>query len=192
MTEFLMTTWDGAGTTPPLMSVARALVQRGHHVRVLADAVLRPDVEAAGAEHVSWTRAPQRTAHGRDGDFIRDWEAKEPGGDFARMRDRQVGALVMAAWDEALPALNEARAEQGLPPVEHVLEQGRSAARVLVLTSRAFDFVGPLPPVVKYVGPRLDDPAWAQEWQAPAGDDPPVLVALSMDFQDHAELLQRI
>ena len=49
MTEFLMTTWDGAGTTPPLMSVARALVQRGHHVRVLADAVLRPDVEAAGA-----------------------------------------------------------------------------------------------------------------------------------------------
>ena len=272
MTEFLMTTWDGAGTTPPLMSVARALVQRGHDVRVLADTVLRPDIEAAGAEYVSWTRAPQRTAHGRDGDFIRDWEAKEPGGDFARMRDRlavgpaklhaadvreeierrrpaallselllfgplvaaeaarvpavvlnptinvipapgvppfgqgflpattpeeeardrEVGALVMAAWDEALPAVNEARAEQGLPPVEHVLEQGRSAARVLVLTSRAFDFVGPLPPVVKYVGPRLDDPAWAQEWQAPAGDDPLVLVALSMDFQDQAELLQSI
>ena len=196
MTHLLMTTWDGSGTTPPLMSVARALVQRGHNVRVLADAVLRDDVEAAGAEHVSWTRAPQRTAHGRDGDFIRDWEAKEPGGDFARMRDRlavgpaklhaadvreeierrrpaavlselllfgplvaaeaarvpavvlnptinvipapgvppfgqgflpattpeeeardrEVGALVMAAWDEALPALNEARASLTPPP----------------------------------------------------------------------------
>ena len=100
MTEFLMTTWDGAGTTPPLMSVARALVQRGHDVRVLADTVLRPDVEAAGAEHVSWTRAPQRTAHGRDGDFIRDWEAKEPGGDFARMRDRlAVGPAKLHAAD---------------------------------------------------------------------------------------------
>ena len=35
-----------------MMSVARALVERGHDVRVLADPVLRADVEAAGAEHV--------------------------------------------------------------------------------------------------------------------------------------------
>lgn len=107
-------------------------------------------------------------------------------------RDREVGALVLAAWDEALPALNAARAEQGLPPLEHVLDQGRSAARVLVLTSRAFDFLGPLPPVVKHVGPRLYDPPWAQSWSAPAGADPLVLVALSSKFQDQAQLLQRI
>ena len=31
----------------------------------------------------------------------------------------------MAAWDEGLPALNAARAEQGLEPLEHVLDQGR-------------------------------------------------------------------
>jgi len=272
MTEFLMTTWDGAGTTPPLMSVARALVQRGHTVRVLADNLLRPEIEAAGARHLSWTRAPQRSGHGRDGDFIRDWEAGDPVGNFARMRDclavgparlyaadvrdeierrrpavvlselllfgplvaaeaaqipavvlnptinvipapgvppfgqgylpattseeqardREVGALVLAAWDEALPALNAARAEHGLAPLEHVLDQGRSAARVLVLTSRAFDFLGPLPPVVKHVGPRLYDPSWVQPWRAPAGDDPLILVALSSKFQDQAELLQRI
>ena len=272
MTEFLMTTWDGAGTTPPLMSVADALVQRGHSVRVLADDLLRPEVEAAGAQHLSWTRAPQRSGHGRDGDFVRDWEADDLLGNFARMRDRlavgpaslyaadvreeierrrpaavlselllfgplvaaeaaqvpavvlsptinvipaagvppfgqgflpaatpqdeardrEVGALMLAAWDEALPALNAARAEQGLPPLEHVLDQGRSAARVLVLTSRAFDFLGPLPPVVKHVGPRLYDPPWAQSWSAPAGADPLVLVALSSKFQDQAQLLQRI
>ena len=29
MTKILMTTWDGAGTTPPLMSVAKALIDRG-------------------------------------------------------------------------------------------------------------------------------------------------------------------
>ena len=40
------------GHTPPMMSVARALVERGHDVRVLADPLLRADVEAAGAEHV--------------------------------------------------------------------------------------------------------------------------------------------
>ena len=29
MSEFLMAAWDGAGATPPLMSVARSLVARG-------------------------------------------------------------------------------------------------------------------------------------------------------------------
>ncbi len=240
MTEILMTTWDGAGTTPPLMSVASALVARGHNVRVMADPGLRPDVEATGAEHIGWTRAPIREMPGRDGDFVRDWEAGPEG--FAQMRDRlavgpaalfaadirdelerrpadclltelllfggQVaaegagvpcvvlnptinvvpapgvppfgqgflpaeteeererdrvaGEFGMAVWDEALPALNAARAEQGLEPLEHVLDQYRSAALTLVMTSSAFDFMGELPPNVKHVGPRLDDPSWAE------------------------------
>ena len=109
-----------------------------------------------------------------------------------RREHDELSATVMAGWDEALPALNAARAEQGLAPLEHVLDQGRSAARVLVLTSRAFDFTGPLPPVVKHVGPRLDDPLWAQEWTPPVGAGPLVLVALSAGFQDQQELLRRI
>lgn len=267
-----MTTWHGAGTTPPLMSVARALVRRGHAVRVLADPVLRHDVEQAGAELVSWCRAPHRTTPGREEDFIRDWEPQDPGEQFARMRDRlavgpaalfaadvraeigrarpdvvltelllfgpliaaeaagvpavvlaptintvpaegvppfgpgflpatteaerqrdrEAAALGARAWNEALPALNAARAQHGLPPVEHVLHQGRTAERVLVLTSAAFDFSGPLPPSVKHVGPRLDDPTWAQPWRRPPGDEPLVLVALSSDFQDQEPLLRRI
>ena len=270
MTEFLMTTWDGAGTTPPLMSVARALVQRGHGVRVLADPVLREEVEATGAEHVSWTHAPHRTERRPAAHLVRDWEvgpakglarlidrlAVGPAADFAadvreelarrpaaavltevllfgplvaaeaegvpcvvlnptvnlvpapgvppfgmgfapaagalgRLRDRAFGALGARNWNRALPALNAARAEHGLPPLEHVLDQGRSAARVLVMTSAAFDFMGPLPPVVKHVGPRLDDVSWAGEWTAPPGDDPLVLVALSSDYQAQGDLLQR-
>jgi MGT family glycosyltransferase len=270
MTEILMTTWDGAGTTPPLMSVARALVARGHNVRVLADPGLRPEVEATGAEHIAWTRAPIREEPGRDGDFIRDWEAGPEG--FALMRDRlavgpaalfaadireeldrrpadcvltelllfggQVAAegagvpcvvlnptinvvpapgvppfgqgfmpaeseedrerdrvaleFGMQAWDEALPALNAARAEQGLDPLEHVLEQGRSAALTLVMTSAAFDFTGELPPNVKHVGPRLEDPSWTEEWTPPPGDEPLVLAALSSDYQNQEDLLRRI
>ena len=272
MTHLLMTTWDGSGTTPPLMSVARALVERGHSLRVLADPVLRPDVEATGAEHVSWTRAPHRTERSLSRHFIEDWAGLEPAEGFARMRDRlavgpaaafaadvreelarrpaaavltelllfgpqvaaeaaqvpcivlnptinvvpapgvppfgaglmpatneaerrrdeELAAIMMAGWDEALPALNAARSEQGLEPLEHVLDQGRSVARVLVMTSRAFDFIGPLPPTVKHVGPRLDDPVWAGEWTAPPGADPLVLVALSADFQNQEDLLRRI
>lgn len=271
MSDFLITTWDGAGTTPPLMSVARALRTRGHAVRVLGDLSLRAEVEAAGAEHVAWTRAPQRRDRSPESRFVRDWEG-DGLGDFARMRDRLAvgpaaafaadvreelerrpadavlielllfGPLVAAealgvpavvlnptinivpaagvppfgpglmpasteeerrlhaeiadamtgAWDEALPALNAARAEQGLGPLEHVLDQGRSAARVLVLTSAAFDFLGPLPPTVVHVGPRLDDPAWAEPWTAPPGDEPLVLVGLSSDYQAQEDLLGRI
>lgn len=272
MTHLLMTTWDGSGTTPPLMSVARALVERGHSLTVLADPVLRPDVEATGAEHVSWTRAPQRLERSPSSHFVRDW-GLEPAEGFARMRDRiavgpaaafaadvreelarrpaaavltelllfgpqvaaeaarvpcivlnptinvvpasgappfgaglmpatneaerrrdeELAAIMMAGWDEALPALNAARSHQGLGPLEHVLDQGRSAARVLVMTSRAFDFIGAaLPPTVKHVGPRLDDPVWAGEWTPPPGDDPLVLVALSADFQNQEDLLRRI
>jgi MGT family glycosyltransferase len=271
MTDFLMTTWEGSGTTAPLMSVARALVERGHTLRVLADPTLREEIEAVGARHLSWTRAPHRTTRSPEADFIRDWAA-DPAEEFARIRDRlavgpaaafaadvreelerhrpaallselllfgplvaaeavgvpsivlnptinvvpapgvppfgaglmparteserrehdELSARVTTAWDEALPALNAARADQGLAPLEHVLDQGRSAARVLVLTSRAFDFIGPLPPVVKHVGPRLDDPLWAQEWTPPVGDEPLILVALSAGFQGQEELLRRI
>jgi MGT family glycosyltransferase len=270
--DLLMATWDGAGTTPPLMSVAGALVERGHRLRVLADPILRPDVEAAGAEHVSWSTAPHRIRPGRDGDFVRDWEAADPATNFGFMRDRlavgpaesfardvraeidrrrpaivlsellifgplvaaeaagvpavvlnptinvipapgvppfgaglmparddaeraqhaEAAEGVLAAWNVALPALNRARASQGLPPVAHVLDQGRSAARVLILTSRAFDLPAELPPVVKYVGPRLDDPGWVGSWSPPPGDGPLVLVALSCDYQAQEDLLGRI
>jgi MGT family glycosyltransferase len=271
MTELLMTTWDGGGTTPPLMSVARALVARGHLLRVLADPILRADVEATGAEFVSWTRAPHRRKRGHGDHFVRDWVA-DPAEGFARMRDalalgpaaayaadvrkelerrpaaalltelllfgpqvaaeaagipyvvlnptvnvvpapgvppfglglmpamdeagrrrdEELGAMMLAAWDEGLPALNAARAEQGLEPLEHALDQGRTAARVLVMTSRAFDFIGPLPPTVVHVGPRLHDASWAGEWEAPPGEDPLVLVGLSSDYQDQGDLLRRI
>ncbi|HEX2054133.1 MAG TPA: glycosyltransferase [Actinomycetota bacterium] len=272
MAEFLLTTWHGAGTTPPLLSIVRALTRRGHQVRVLADSVLQAEVQAAGGEHISWTRAPQRACRGPQSDFVRDWDTDDPAEAFVRTRDRlsvgpaarfaadvrdeierrrpaalltemlifgplvaaeaagvpaivlnptiniipadgvppfgfgflpaasaaererdrQFLAIGMKGWDGALEALNDARRQHGLPPVDHVLDQGRSAARVLVLTSRAFDFQGPLPPTVKYCGPRLEDPSWVPDrWEAPAGDDPLVLVAMSSEFQGHRSLLQR-
>lgn len=272
MSELLMTTWDGAGNAPPMMSIARALVQRGHSVRVMADPTLDQAVLAAGAEFVPWPTAPVRTGPGRDGDHIRDWEPRDRFAQLANLRDRLtvgpaaayaadvlaeidrrpadliltevllLGPLVAAeaagipcavlnptinmapvpgvppfgrglapatteeeraehaaaaargraVWDEALSALNSARSQHGLPPLEHVLDQLRSAALVLVMTSDAFDFTGPVPPVIRWVGPRLDDVAWAEPWAPPPGDAPIVLVSLSSDFQDQLDVLRRV
>ena len=43
---------------PPTLAIARALVGRGHSVRVLAPPSLRPGVEAAGCKFVAYARAP--------------------------------------------------------------------------------------------------------------------------------------
>jgi MGT family glycosyltransferase len=76
--------------------------------------------------------------------------------------------------------------------VASVLESFERADRLLLMTSRSFEYetFSP-PPNVRLVGPRLDDPAWAGEWTPPAGDDPLVLVGMSSTFMDHAEALQR-
>jgi hypothetical protein len=76
--------------------------------------------------------------------------------------------------------------------VTHVFDQHDTAARVLVLTSRAFDFPAELPPNVRYVGPQLDDPDWTEPAELPPGDEPLVLVGMSSTFMDQADLLRRV
>src|SRR4051794_27200006 len=115
MTDFLMTTWEGSGTTPPLMSVAGALVERGHAVRVLADPTLREEIEAVGAHHLSWTRAPHRSTRSPEADFIRDWGGAGPAEEFARMRDRLAVGPAAAFAADVREELERRRAAAGLP-----------------------------------------------------------------------------
>ena len=247
-------------------------MRAGHDVVVLADPVLRPDVEAAGAEWRSWTEAPAKRSYSPDEDLARDWEARTPLGKFARFRDGiafgpaagyahdvraeierrrpdvVVNPTVMfgaqaateaagvpqvillttvyvipgtgaapygtgcaaprnaverarlarrppvdAALVTGMRSLNATRAELGLPADHNPFEQARRAERFLVLTSRAFDVVpAGVPDNVRWVGPRLDDPAWAGAWTPPPGDDPLVLVGLSSTYMDQAGMLARI
>ncbi len=118
-------------------------------------------------------------------------------GPLGRARDRLLRAMTHRMWDKGLDRLNALRAEGGLQPLAHFMDQPHQARRQLVLTSTAFDFPAPtLPANVRYVGPVLDDPRWATEdsteWTPPPGDDPLVLVGLSSTFQDHVATLQRI
>jgi MGT family glycosyltransferase len=84
----LVALWDGGGTVPPELAVVRGLVERGHDVTVIGDAVLAAEVAATGAAHVPWTTAPQHATRRPEDDFVQDWEAKTPLQLFARVRDR--------------------------------------------------------------------------------------------------------
>lgn len=115
-------------------------------------------------------------------------------GALGRVRDRMLGAMSQRMWDRAaLPGLNAVRADYGLAPLRHYQDQIHKARRELVMTSAAFDFPATVPATVRYVGPVLDDPAWAQgSWTPPPGDAPLVLVSMSSTFQDQGGSLQRV
>jgi MGT family glycosyltransferase len=271
--RYLFAIIDGGGTVPADTSVIRALVERGHDVRVLADRVLAPDLATTGAEHVVWDRAPQRPNLDPQSVIMKDWDTKTPFEAFARVRDGAMvgpaglfaadvrselqrrpadvvvgnffvfGAQIAAEaedvpfaflvanllsfrgsgtpplgpglkpargplgqardaalnrvmarlFDKGLDQLNEVRRANGLEPIGSVLENFERADRLLLMTSRAFEYESFTPPPnVRVVGPRLDDPAWAGRWTPPAGNDPLVLVGMSSTFMDHADTLQRV
>ena len=102
-------------------------------------------------------------------------------------------AEVMAAQ---LPVLNAARAGFGLRPLADAFSQPAAADRILLATSRAFDFPAErLPQSVHYVGPLLEQPRWAGAWTSPwpANDARPlILIALSSTFQNQAETIQAV
>jgi MGT family glycosyltransferase len=272
--RYLFAIIDGGGTVPADTSVIRAMVERGHDVRVLADRVLAPDVEATGAEHIPWERAPQRPNLEPDTEIISDSGTKTPfqafervrdgaltgpaalfaadvraelrrrpadvvvanffvfgaqiaaeaegvpfaflvanvlsfpgsgtpplgpgfkpaRGPLGRARDAAINRMMARLFDKGLDQLNAARREHGLEPRASVLENFQYADRLLLMTSRGFEYESFTPPPnVRIVGPRLADPAWAGDWSPPPGDDPLVLVGMSSTFMDQAAgALQRV
>ena len=98
--RYLFAIIDGGGTVPADTSVIRAMVDRGHDVRVLADRVLAPDIASTGAEHVVWDRAPQRPNLDPQSVIMKDWDAKTPFEAFGRVRDGvMVGPAALFAAD---------------------------------------------------------------------------------------------
>ena len=116
-------------------------------------------------------------------------------GALGRIRDdflNRVSTLTLSRY--VLPKLNNLRAEYGLAPLNTHWSQIHRARKELILTSSHFDFPASLPSTARYVGPILDDPAWADadEWVPPPGNAPLVLVSMSSTFQNQLSVLQRI
>jgi MGT family glycosyltransferase len=114
-------------------------------------------------------------------------------GPLGRARDASINRVMARLFNKGLDQLNEVRRANGLEPIGSVLENFERADRLLLMTSRAFEYESFTPPPnVRLVGPRLDDPAWAGEWTPPPGEGPLVLVGMSSTYMDHADVLQRV
>ena len=67
MSSYLFCAWDGGGAVFPTLSVARAMTERGHDVRVLGDPVLRRrDRGHRGAGDLLDAHAASHRAHARE------------------------------------------------------------------------------------------------------------------------------
>ncbi len=115
---------------------------------------------------------------------------------LGRSRDAAMVALVNRLFRAGLPPVNSARSEYGLAPLSSFYEQALGVDRILVLSSPAFDYAASsVPANVRYVGPILDDPEWAQPWISPwadADERPLVLVGFSSTYQNQGPLLRRV
>ncbi len=97
------------------------------------------------------------------------------------LRDGAVSSVVRARTRRRLGELNEARRILGLDPVDSAAAQLASLARVLVLTTEAFDPppAAGIPPNVRYVGPQVDESSDGEEALClPWPDDDPRPLAL--------------
>jgi MGT family glycosyltransferase len=114
---------------------------------------------------------------------------------LGRARDLVVSRAFVAVFNRGLPAVNRARAEQGLSPLRDVLEHFDRAQRVLVLTSERFDFHGHSHPQhLRYVGSTLADPQWVEDWHSPWHEDdsrPLVIVSFSSTYMGQEQVLTR-
>jgi MGT family glycosyltransferase len=86
--SFLFTHWEGGGNTPPVLTLVRRLLARGHRVHVLSDVCHRAEVEALGATFGAWTGVPPRPDKSAQYDPLRDYEAKSPIDLLGRLRDK--------------------------------------------------------------------------------------------------------
>jgi UDP:flavonoid glycosyltransferase YjiC (YdhE family) len=123
-------------------------------------------------------------------------------------------AGLAAVMNASLPILNRARVDQGLPMLADFMDMFDRVDRLLLATSRTFDFqADSLPDNFRYVGPLLDVPNWSrssqlksshvaslqeksrpkESWQgawSARSDRPRLLIACSTGAQGQRDLVQ--
>lgn len=114
--------------------------------------------------------------------------------DQGRMLHQMVGQTTRTLFQAGLPALNAAREGVGLPPLNDLFDQIAIARRILLGTSRAFDFAPePLAEPFVYVGPYVADPVDVAPWASPWPDDdtrPLVVVTSSSLYEAQEDLIR--
>lgn len=108
-----------------------------------------------------------------------------PANDDEAALHAMVAQTTRTIFQMGLPALNSAREALDLAPLADLYDQLNVAKRILLATSRAFDFApDPLPEPFRYAGPYVADPVWVEPFAAQADDGRPlVLVSFSSLYQ---------
>lgn len=97
--------WEGGGNVPPTLAAVRALADRGHDVRLIADDTMSAEAIAAGARFLPWRRAPNRPDRSPESCFVRDWETTDPLAGFQRGCERIFVGPAQSYAEDILEAL---------------------------------------------------------------------------------------
>lgn len=103
--SFLFASFEGGGSVTPMLGVVRRLRARGHRVRVMLEHCNRPEVEAAGAILIPWTRAPNRPVRDPDSEYIRDWAEPTPQEGMAHALDALIVGPALAYAQDVIAEL---------------------------------------------------------------------------------------
>lgn len=76
--RFLFVLFEGGGNVPPILGLARGLVQRGHSVRVMSDPCNETEARLAGCEFTPYHRTLHRLDKSAASTLIKDYEQKDP------------------------------------------------------------------------------------------------------------------
>ena len=109
--EFLFVLWAGGGNVPPQLTIARRLVARGHGVRMLAPAVLRESIEAAGIAFEPYHAIPEHDESVPERSLVRDFEARSKAGAIAASRDNLVAAMARPVAADVIATLERRPAD---------------------------------------------------------------------------------
>src|SRR5579863_1070925 len=113
--RFLMPMWEGGGNIPPELGVARRLVDRGHHVQVLADPTVQGSAEAVGCTFSPWRCGPHRKSLDPSEDILKDWETKNPLVMLGRFRDRFIAGPAAQYAADTAEAIDSFRPDAVVP-----------------------------------------------------------------------------
>ncbi|MCB0630144.1 MAG: glycosyltransferase [Saprospiraceae bacterium] len=146
-------------------------------------------VEAVGKPFsVLWPAIDIIPHAGRPPDGLGLMPGKDP---VSKVRDFLLNQLFRTILQSGKKEINTLRESYGLSKLKHPFHQYQKAEKVLILSSRHFDYPTQLPSNTFYGGPQLTDPHWAEpvELHIPG---PYILVSLGSTFQNQKDLYIRL
>jgi len=115
MIRYLFAMWEGGGTVPPELGIARRLIDRRHHVHIIGDPTIEPAARRIGAAFTVWREAPHVTSLRPEDVLVRDWEITNPFTLFGAMRDALLCGPTRLFARETLAAIEAVRPDVVAP-----------------------------------------------------------------------------